>query len=73
MYVDDCLCIGHKKAIDQAILDIKSKFSIKVDGTFKDYLGCEIKFDMNKNQAWLGQPHFDTKLGSKIWTNGRPG
>jgi len=66
MYVDDCLCIGTKQAIDQAIADIKSKFAIKVDGTFKEYLGCEVRFSRNRTTAWLGQPHLISNMERKF-------
>ena len=62
IYVDDCLVIGDKEEVRQAIENIKSVFKIKEKGTLDDYLGCEIKFDTSKIKAWLGQPHLIKKL-----------
>ena len=56
LYVDDSIVAGHKSAIDQTIEEMKSVFSIKVQGTLDDYLGCDIKFDENRNKIWIGQP-----------------
>jgi hypothetical protein len=40
VYVDDCIFIGDKKAVDQALDDISKKFNIKRMGNIKTYVGA---------------------------------
>jgi hypothetical protein len=35
---------------------MKSVFSIKVQGNLDDYLGCDIKFNEDRSEVWIGQP-----------------
>jgi hypothetical protein len=42
LYVDDVLCVGDKRAIDEAIKDIKLRYTIKEIGTLKEYVGCTV-------------------------------
>ena len=49
IHVDDCLTIGNKSAIENAIQLIKQKgLELKVENNVKDYLGCEL--DINLKQ-----------------------
>ena len=58
LYVDDCLCIGDKKAVDD-LVDRLSKLDLKlkVDRELKDYLSCEIHFASDRKSAVLHQGH----------------
>jgi hypothetical protein len=42
IYVDDCACIGNRKAIDKKIQEIKKHFVIKCLGKVNEYVGCQI-------------------------------
>jgi hypothetical protein len=42
LYVDDVLCIGNSKAIDEAIKLIKTKYTIKEIGELHEYVGCTV-------------------------------
>ena len=63
IYVDDCYCVGHKKALDKVeeLLQKETKlvepFTVTVTNNTSDYLGCEVIFSKDKKEAWLGQPH----------------
>merc|ERR1711884_427070 len=68
IYVDNCLLIGDKKAIKQAISDIKAtSFKLKEDRSLEDYLSCEVTIDYQERKGWIHQPH----LIKKIETNFR--
>ena len=59
--------MGHEKAIQQTIDDLKKEgFDITLDGSLDDYLSCEMTFDRKKNMAWIQQPHLITKLSEKF-------
>ena len=63
VYVDDCLAVGDRKAIDAALKGIKENgFSMTVSEELSDYLSCEIKFSKDKKKAWVGQPHMIKKI-----------
>jgi hypothetical protein len=66
LYVDDCLAVGSKAALDRLVEDMKKVFDIKVDGTFNDYLGCELVLSDDRKRAWLGQPHLMKRLETKF-------
>lgn len=67
LYVDDCLCIGHRAAIEDTIAKIKaSGLNVTVEDTLKDYLSCEISFSKDRKKAWLGQPNLIKKLEKKF-------
>jgi len=58
IYVDDCLCIGNKAAIDKVIKDLQDKgLTLKVEREMKDYLSCEIIKAKDGKSAILHQPH----------------
>lgn len=66
-YVDDNLIIGHKKAIEDAVCQIRKEgLVLKIENDFHDYLSCEIVFSPDKNRAWLGQPHLIANLEEKF-------
>jgi hypothetical protein len=52
LYVDDSILAGHQKAIDKAVKEIKSVFTIKVQGSLDDCRGCDI--NSTKTGAQLG-------------------
>ena len=65
--MDDSLLVGHEKAIQEAINDLKNEgFDLTLDETLDDYLSCEISFDRKKNMAWIHQPYLFTKLIKKF-------
>jgi hypothetical protein len=67
LYVDDNLLIGHPKAIEDAIKQMKKHgLILKIEDDLKDYLSCEIQFSKDRTKAWLGQPHLISNLESKF-------
>ena len=63
IYVDDNLIVGHPKAVEDAIQQLKEhKLILKVEDTLKDYLSCEIFRSDEEKSAWLGQPHLIANL-----------
>ena len=66
-YVDDNLLVGHKKAIEDAVCQIrKAGLVLKIENDLHDYLSCEIIFSEDKKRAWLGQPHLIANLEEKF-------
>ena len=58
LYVDDCLCIGDKAAIDEVVNKLKNfNLNLKIDQELKDYLSCEIHFASDRKSAILHQAH----------------
>ena len=45
VWVDDCLCVGAKANIMNAITDIEKHFKVKIEVSIVDYLSCEIVVD----------------------------
>ena len=67
LYVDDNLLVGHPKAIEDAIQQMKKHgLILKIEDDLKDYLSCEIQFSKDRTKAWLGQPHLISNLESKF-------
>ena len=67
VWVDDSLVIGDPEAIDSAIDDLKKKgLVLKIAGSLKDYLSCEITFSADGKRAWVHQPHLLKKLEGKF-------
>ena len=67
VWVDDSLVIGDTKAIDDALDDLKKRgLVLKIAGSLKDYLSCEITFSADGKQAWVHQPHLLKKLEGKF-------
>ena len=40
--VNDCLCIGNKRAIEKAKSDLKEHFKIKDESPVQEYVGCHV-------------------------------
>ena len=58
LYVDDCLCIGDKKAIKNLVDSLKNReLKLKVDDELRDYLSCEIHFSRDRKRVILHQEH----------------
>lgn len=65
--VGGSLLVGHPKAIQQTIDDLKREgFDFRLDGSLDNYLSCEITFDKKKNVGWIHQPHLLVKLEKKF-------
>ena len=43
VYIDDTLCTGNKRAIQEFKNEIKIHFAIKEEGEMKEYVGCKVK------------------------------
>jgi Reverse transcriptase (RNA-dependent DNA polymerase) len=68
LYVDDCLCIGDKKALDGLEKEFNDRhFSVTTENNLKDYLSCEITMLENRRSALLRQPHLLKNLRSKFY------
>ena len=67
LYVDDCLCIGDKKAL-KGLEDELNEACLKttVENKLNDYLSCEIKMDEEKNVGVLRQPHLIKNLEGRL-------
>ena len=74
MWVDDCLFVGDKAAIDDAIKEFQKHFNLKLEESLQDYLSCEILFDEGCNKAWIGQPHLIKKIENEFgeWVKKKP-
>ena len=55
LYVDDCLCVGSKKQIENLKSRIQGSFAIKIDDDVKDYLSCELDFSNDRKGILLHQ------------------
>ena len=67
LYVDDCLCCGHEKAIKKLIKEFQENgYTLKIEEDMTDYLSCQILFSKDKKKAWLGQPHLIKNLKTKF-------
>ena len=61
--MDDNLLIGHPKAIEDAIEQMKKHgFILKIEDDLNDNLSCEIQFSKDRTKAWLGLPHLISTL-----------
>ena len=54
IYVDDTQVIGHRKSIQDLQKRVDMIFSIKIEKTLGDYLGCEFHMNQTKTKGWLG-------------------
>lgn len=61
IYIDDCLYIGDKAALDNVIEEFGKHFNLKEEHSLQDYLSCEIAFDEKRKKAWIRQPHLIKK------------
>ena len=67
IWVDDSLLVGHDKAIQQVVIDLKKKgLTLKIEGELDDYLSCEISFSRDGKRGWIHQPHLIKKIDKKF-------
>ena len=66
MYVDDMLIIGKKEQIQEFVNKIQKEFSVKIQHTLTDYLGCEVHMNKEKTRGSLGQPSIIKSLEQKF-------
>mmetsp|Transcript_10575 Transcript_10575/g.23465 ORF Transcript_10575/g.23465 Transcript_10575/m.23465 type:complete len:546 (+) Transcript_10575:97-1734(+) len=66
IYVDDCVLVGTEQSIDVATKQIQEHFTIKIEDELNDYLGCEIKLDLDRKRGWISQPHIIKNLKAKF-------
>jgi len=65
--MDDCLRIGNREAINEAIKDLKKHHLTLTKTTgLNDYLSCEVVLSKDKKKAWLGQPYLVKKLRDRF-------
>ena len=57
IYVDDIFMLGDKHAMKDAVKGLQKQFKIKINENINDYLSCELKFNEDKSNIWVGQPH----------------
>ena len=56
IYVDYMLIIGKKEQIQDFPSKIQKDFSVKIQHTLANYLGCEFHVNKERTRGWLGQP-----------------
>ena len=56
LYVDDACILGTPTAIQKGVRDVQKKFSIKIEGNLKDYLGCRITQNKGNKTKYINQP-----------------
>ena len=66
LYVDDMHTSGTTRSLDKLENQIKKFFTLKVEKDPQDYLGCEMRFDSDLKNGWLGQPTIIKSLKSKF-------
>ncbi len=67
IYVDDNLIVGHPKAIEDTIEQLKKDgFVVKVEDDLRDYLSCEIRFNSDRTKVWIGQPDLLANMERKF-------
>ena len=67
LYVDDCLCIGKKEAIQKMVNSLRNHdLKLKIDEELKDYLSCEIHFSDDRKAAVLHQAHIIKSLKNEF-------
>ena len=66
MYVDDMLIIGKKEQIQDFASKIQKEFSVKIQHSLTDYLGCEFHMNKDRTRGWLGQPSTIKSLEQKF-------
>ena len=66
MYVDDMLIIGKKEQIQYFAPKIQKEFSLRIQHTLADYLGCEFHMNKERTRGWLGQPSIIESLEQKL-------
>ena len=66
MCVDDMLIIGKKEQIDNFASKIQKVFSVELQHSLADYLGCEFHMNKERTRGWLGQPSIIKSLEQKF-------
>ena len=66
MYVYDMLVIGKKVQIQDFSSKIQKDFSVKIQHSLTDYLGCEFHMNKERTRGWLGQPSIIKSLEQKF-------
>ena len=61
VYVDDCLFVGDRKAVDAAKNEVAKMFEVRKLGPLDEYIGCTVK-RIDKNKLGLIQPDMINKL-----------
>ena len=56
MYVDDMLIIGKNEQIQEFATKLQKEFSVKIQHSLADYLGCEFHMNKEKTRGWFRQP-----------------
>ena len=68
LYVDDCLCIGTRRALRKFAGELpKNGFTVKIEWNLMDYVSCEIKRSKDGRSATMRQPHLLKNLRAKFW------
>ena len=62
LYVDDSCVLGKREDIDELVVQLRTRFTIKVEGGLNDFLGCEILREEGKDECWILQYHLVKKL-----------
>ena len=67
-YVDDLAFFGNKRAIDNAVSNLKEEFEMKYVGDLKEYVGCTTHFENGKGGkvCYLTQPDIIKKMVKKF-------
>ena len=60
------ICIGKKEQIQEFTTKIQKEFSLKIQHSLADYLGCEFHKNKVKTRGWLGQPSIIRSLEQKF-------
>ena len=66
MYVDDMQIIGKREQIQDFASKIQREFSVKIQHSLTDYLGCEFHINIERTRGWLGQPSIIKSLEQKL-------
>ena len=61
VYVDDTMCVGDRKAIDELKKQLEQHFSIKDEGSMEEYVGCTVTRG-NQGTLTMRQPHLLRKI-----------
>ena len=56
VYVDDCLCIGPKPMVDEAVSEMKKRFDCDDVGPMREYVGCKVEHDIERRTMKFTQP-----------------
>jgi hypothetical protein len=66
VHVDDCYTIGNPKALAAIKGELEAKvLKVKMSKMATDYLSCDLKIDLDKQIAWMGQTTLIRKVINK--------